>query len=169
MEIKDFIQEELRFIRYQCDVLTQGLNDAQFNWKPPGTANPMSATLIHMLGAEDDFIQAVLCRQLPLWESQDWARQIGVAIYPMPGHGWKEFSTESVRLAPVLAYQKAVRAATDAYIVACTPGEFDRRVRLFDEEKTVGQVLSTMTAHCAGHVGEMAVVKGTQGFMALPY
>jgi hypothetical protein len=169
MEIKNFIQEELAFIQFQCDTITQGLTDAQFNWKPPGTTNPMSAIFIHMTGAEDDFIQAVLCRRLPIWEAEAWPLKIGVAAYPMPGQGWKEFSTDSVRLAPVLAYAKVVRAATLAYLATLTVEGLDHKTMLFGEEKTTAQVLNTLVAHSAGHIGEMATIKGLQGFVALPY
>jgi hypothetical protein len=159
----------LAFIRHQCDAITRDLTDAQFNWQPPGLTNPMSAILIHMVGAEDDFIQAVLCRQLPLWDANNWSRQIGVAAYPMPGHGWKEFSTDRVRLAPVLAYEQSVRAATDSYLVTLTQDDLGSKARLFGEEKTIAQVLNIMVSHSAGHVGEMAAIKGMQGFTALPF
>jgi hypothetical protein len=169
MEIINFLREELAFMQHQLDAIINGLSDAQFNWQPPGKTNPMSAILIHAFGAEDDFIQAVLCRQLPIWEADNWARQIGVATYPMPGKGWKEFSTDSIRLGPVLAYTKVVRAATHAYLDTLTLENLEHKASLFGEEKTTAQILTIMVTHSAGHVGEMATLKGLQGFTALPF
>jgi hypothetical protein len=169
MDLKSFIQDMMADMHNQCDEAMEGVTDEYFNWKPPGTTNPIRALLIHMAGAEDDFIQVAIQRRLPCWEVQDWGRKIGVDIPPMPDRGWKEFTTDRVRIAPVQAYVQTVRAATSAYLAQLTDDELDRQVYLFGQESTVTGALKLLIVHGICHVGEIATIKGMLGHKGFKY
>ncbi len=163
MDIKTYIQQQMNNVRRQIDLVVQDLTDEQFNWPPPGTISPISAILIHMLAGEDYFIQSVIQGKSPCWEVQDWGRKIGVSGPPAQGRSWGEFKTVKISVAPVLAYEQAIRVATDTYLANLTAEELDQRVNFAGNELPVAEVLMTLVVHSASHAGEIAAVKGMQG------
>ena len=169
MEVRAYIRELIDDVRQQSDAVMDNMTDELLNWRPCETANPIGAIYIHMLGAEDDFIQAVLQHRPPYWEVQGWAQKTGVPLPPMPGRGWQEAVIAPLKVAPVQAYTQVVRAATDAYLAGLTEAELERPAQLFGNATTVSGVLKMLIIHSASHVGEMAALKGVQGVRGLPY
>ena len=169
VELKTYIQELIIDVRSQIDTVMKDMTDEQFNWKPSGTANPISAIFIHLVGAEDDFIQAVLQHRPPCWEEQAWGVKIGIPTPPMPGHGWHDAVTAPLKVIQLRAYEQEVHAATDAYLAKLTDEELNRKVTLFSEVYSVSGVLKLLVVHNACHVGEIAAIKGMQGVKVLPY
>jgi hypothetical protein len=171
MDVKEFIQRQMAGARRQSDAAIQGTTDEQFNWDPPGTANPISATLVHILGGgEDIYVQTLLQGKPRIWETEGWAARVGVPAPPAPASGWEEFRKRKLAIEPVLAYQEAVRAATDAYLATLRADDLDRKVRYFDGgERSLADVLVTLMVHTASHAGEIAAVKGMQGVQGLPF
>jgi uncharacterized damage-inducible protein DinB len=168
MDTKSCILELMADVRRQSYTVMKDMTDAQFNRRLCSTANPIGAIFIHMVGAEDDFIQAVLQHKPPYWEVQGWAQKIGVPLPPMPGRGWDQAVTAPVKVAVVLAYEQVVRAATEAYLADLTSEELEREVYLFGNATSVWGVLKTSMFHSAGHLGEIAALKGGQGVKGLP-
>jgi hypothetical protein len=169
MDPRACILDLMAEVQQQSKVVMQDMTDEQFNWRPCGTVNPIGATFIHMVGAEDDFIQAVLQHKPPYWEAQGWAPKIGVLLPPMPGRGWDEAVTAPVKVISALAYEQIVRAGTEAYLADLTNEELVRGVYLFGNPTSVWGVLRTLVFHSAGHLGEIAALKGVQGVKGLPY
>ena len=81
----------------------------------------------------------------------------------------EEFKTIKIAVAPVLAYKRAIRVATDTYLANLTVEELLRRVVFAGNELPVAEVLMTMVVHSARHAGEIAAVKGMQGIKGLPF
>jgi uncharacterized damage-inducible protein DinB len=169
MEIRTYIQQQMDRVRRDTRAVLQGITDEQLNWPPPGTVSPISTILIHMLAAEDYFIQTLIRGQAPYWAVQEWGGKIGVPAPPAQGGNWDEFKTVKISLAPVLAYAEAIRVATDAYLAQLTAEELERRVVFHGDELPVAQVLMILVSHSACHTGEMAAIKGMQGIQGLPY
>ena len=169
MEIKTYVQEQMANVRAQIDTVIKDITDEQFNWPPPGTVSPISAILIHMLAGEDYFIQTVLQDKPSCWGVQVWGPKIGVKSPPEQGCSWEEFKTVKILVAPVLAYEQAIRASTDTYLADLTVEELDRRVNFAGNELPAAEVLMTLVVHSAGHAGEIAAVKGMQGIKGLPF
>jgi uncharacterized damage-inducible protein DinB len=71
-------------------------------------------------------------------------------------------------LASVLDYQRAIHAATEAYLADLTPEELDRKITAFGNERPA-EVLTLAAVHVASHTGEIAAVKGMQGVKGLPF
>ena len=60
MDVKEFIRRQLGGARRQSDAAMQGTTEEQLNWVPPGAANQISATFLHIVGGEDIFVQTLL-------------------------------------------------------------------------------------------------------------
>ncbi len=169
MEVKEYIQKQLAQAHSLCDGVLAGLTDDQLNWVPPGTANTISATVMHIVGGEDSYIQGFIQGKPRLFDEGGWAARIGVSAPPRPGQPWDEYKTNKLSLAPILAYQQEVRAATDRYLAQLTPEQLDRKVNFAGRERTVGEVLTMLVGHIASHSGEVAALKGVQGAKGLPF
>jgi uncharacterized damage-inducible protein DinB len=140
----------------------------QYNWKPPGTANPIGVVFVHMLAMEDAYIQEILLAQPRLWEQENWEERLGTRA-PWRGENWDEVKAKTLEMETVYEYQNSVRAATDAYIANLTPDELDRRVSFLGAERRVADVLAMLVVHNLGHAGEIAALKGIQGVQGLPF
>lgn len=169
MEPIDIMRRLITSARRHSDDAIKGTTVEQFNWTPPGTANPISSILVHYLIAEDLFIQSVIRGRPRIWDEEGWGERTGIKHTPDYGGNWEDFKHMTVVLEPVLAYQKAVRAATDSYLAGLTPDELERNVKLGDWECTVADMLIHLARHNFSHAGEIAALKGVQGGKGLPY
>ena len=169
MHVTEYIQRQVHTMRRLVDATLQGLTDEQLNWAAPGQANPIRATLLHMLAAEDRYFQTVLRGQPMLWETGGWSERIGLPYPPGAGRGWDEVKTTTLAVEPVLAYAQAVREATETYLVALTDAELGRTVQFFGGERPAADVIITFVAHTLGHSGEVAALRGVQGVKGLPF
>lgn len=169
MDVKEYIRRQIAGAWRVSDAVTSDLTDELLNWTPPGTANPISSILAHIIGGEDRFIQTVIQGKPSLWESQNWAEKIGVGVVPRRGANWEEYRGRRLSVDAFRAYQEASRAATDAYVMTITEGELDRKVVFNNEERLVGDMLALLVTHITQHAGEIAALKGIQGAKGLPY
>jgi len=169
MDVKTYIQQQMGHAHHQIDAVMQDTTEEQFNWLPAGTISPISAILVHVLGGEDFFVQAVIQGKSQCWEAQGWSQKVGIQAPPSPGHGWEEFKTNKMSIAPILAYGQAVREATDNYLANLTPEELDRQVNFAGNMRPVAEILMILVVHIASHAGEMAALKGMQGVKGLPF
>jgi len=60
MDIFEYIQHEFADMRHTAESTMKDMTPQLFNWAPPGTANTISATFIHLVHSEDHFIQEVI-------------------------------------------------------------------------------------------------------------
>ena len=168
MDAREFIQQQVAQAHDLCDGAMQDVTVEQFNWVPPGLANTVSATFMHIVGGEDMFIHTVLQGRPRLLDNAEWASKIGIES-PGPGRGWEEFRTRTLPLEPVRAYEQAVRADTESYLATLTAADLDRKLNFAGRERTVGGVLVMLVGHILSHAGEIAALKGVQGCKGLPF
>jgi len=168
VDAREYLQRQFARVRLITDGVMRETTDEQFNWTPPGTANSIGVTFLHMVGSEDRYVQSVLQGKPPLWESEGWDEQIG-AVPPGGGRGWEEARGATLAVTPALEYAQAVRAATDAYLATITPEELERPVHFLGGERPVAEVLATLVVHAMGHMGEIAALKGVLGVKGLPF
>lgn len=169
MDAPSYVRKQIQTMRRFYQGALTGLTDEQFNWIPPGTANSIKASLIHLLAGEDMNIQRVLQGKPLLWDDEGWNRKIGVETRPGRDQGWDAIRETTIPLAPVLEYAQVVHAATDAYLADLTPEELERNVEFFVADARVADVLSILAVHVAGHSGEIAALRGIQGVKGLPF
>ena len=167
MDTLEFIHQLLAGVRRQTDEVMKDLTVEQFNWTPPGSANPISATFIHMLSAEDGYVQGIMQGKPKLWEDGGWAEKTGVKVPPSYSGGWEEVKNMTLALEPILAYQQAVRAATEAYLDSLTPADLDRMVTTANGERTIATIFTLVVNHALVHSGEIGALKGIQASKAL--
>lgn len=168
MDILAYIRQQVAITRMLCDATTQNLNEEQFNWIPPTKINPIRAALIHLLTSEDYTVNALFQGQPAVWEAGNWSGKIGLTALPGQA-GWDEVRTKSLPLAPVLAYQQALRTAIDGYLTTLTGADLSRMVQSFGQDSPLGTVFCTTLGHSLCHAGEIAAVKGLQGAQGWPF
>jgi hypothetical protein len=169
MEIIEYIQKQFGGVRKQVEAVLKDTTQEQLNWTPPGTANSIGVTLVHMITSEDIFFHQFLQCEKSLWETENWGEKIGLSAPPGHTHGWEEIKNKTLELEPVLAYGKSVWAASDAYIGCLTTAILDNKVTIFTSERSVADIVALQASHILGHAGEMAAIKGMQGVKGLPF
>jgi uncharacterized damage-inducible protein DinB len=169
MDVREYIQKQIAQAHRLVDGAMTGLTDEQLNWLPPGTANTISATVMHILGGEDNYIQGFLQGKPTLFAEGGWAAKIGVAAPPRPGQSWDEYKSKALAVATLLAFQQVVREATERYLAGITTEDLDRVVTMGARERSVAEVLTMLVGHLASHAGEVAALKGVQGAKGLPF
>jgi uncharacterized damage-inducible protein DinB len=167
MNVTEYIQRETAGVRRAINGTMQTMTSELFNWAPPGTANTISATLLHLLNSEDHFIQGVIQNKPSIWESGDWSKKTGVSKLPTIGEDWSRFKHTHTEFQPILEYEDAVWAATDAYLSTLTEQELDRKLQFAGREMSVADMLLLSASHSLGHNGEIAALKGVQGAKGL--
>jgi uncharacterized damage-inducible protein DinB len=169
MQTKEYLLMQLTSLRQQASETLQDTTDEQLNWTPPGTANSIKATFLHLVTCEDVYIQGVLQNKPLVWETGGWDKRVGLENIPGVGNGWEQVKTAKLALAPLLEYDQAVQLATRAYLEKLDDEELNRTVRFYDEDVPAAAVLVFLVTHSSGHLGEIAAVKGIQGAKGLPF
>jgi hypothetical protein len=169
MEVVEFIQKQFTSVWRQYDGVMQETTEEQINWAPPGTANSIGVTLVHMISGLDNNFQTILQDKPKLWESEGWGEKLALSGPPGRVHGWDEVKSKHLALEPILGYAAAVRAAVDACLPLLTAAELDRMVTLYNSERPVADMLVMQISHLLGHTGEIAALKGMQGVKGLPF
>jgi DinB superfamily len=167
MDIFEYIKRQMAGVRRMVDMTMKDMTPELFNWATPGTANTISATFIHFMSVEDNFIQAVIQGKPRVWDSGGWSEKTGVQKTPSIGENWDEFKHRQVAIQPLLDYKTAVWAATDAYLATLTEEELDRKVKFAGGERTVADMLLMSMSQSLSHNGEIAALKGVQGAKGL--
>jgi uncharacterized damage-inducible protein DinB len=160
MDTIEFIHQLLEAVRRQTDEAMKDLTMEQLNWTPPGNANPISAILVHFLNAEDNFVQIQMQGKPKLWDAGGWAEKTGVKVPPGYSGGWEEVKSMTLTLEPLLAYQQAVRSATDSYLASLTPAGLERVVQTRRGERSLATLFIHLVDHALIHSGEIGVLKG---------
>jgi len=168
MEILDYMHRQMTSVRSTVDMTMKDVTVEQFNWAPPGTMNTISATFIHLTSVEDHFVNGILQGKPRVWDAGGWSGKTGAKKTPGIGESWDEFKHLHLEPAACLEYQKAVWAATDAYMAGLTAQDLDRKVKLGTREMTVAELLMMAANQSLSHSGEIAALKGVQGAKGLP-
>ena len=168
MNVLEYIQAEMTGVRRMVDMTMQDMTAELFNWAPPGTANTISATFVHLMNVEDNVIHKFLLNNASVWESENWSEKTGIQKPPDIGEDWSEFKHRQIEIQPLLDYKDAVWAATDKYLATLTAEELERMVPFAGSERSVAGMLLLSASQSLSHAGEIAALKGIQGAKGLP-
>ncbi len=168
MDAIEYIKGEMAGVRRLISGIMKDMPPEVFNWSSPGTCNTISATFLHLLNAEDQFVQDVLQGKPTVWESGGWSEKTGVQKPPSIGEDWSEFKHRQTKIQPIMDYMSAVFAATDTYLADLTPEDLDRTVQFAGKERTFANILQLSVSQSHNHLGEIAALKGCQGLKGLP-
>lgn len=168
MNVIEYICREMAGVRHMVEITMKGITPELFNWPSSGTANTISATFVHFMNVEDNFIQKIIQGKPSVWETGLWSEKTGIANPPHIGEDWSAYKHKQVEIQPLLDYQAAVWAATDAYLETLTAEELDRKVKFANGERSVADMLLLSASQSLSHTGEIAALKGVQGAKGLP-
>jgi len=169
MNTVEFIRQQFAKLHDQIDIVMDETTDRQFNWNPPGTANPIGVIYLHIINAEDFHVHAILQGKPRIWEIAGWDQKTGLASPPGRGRNWEETKTRRFTLDDLSDYQQAVRRDTDEYLAELSVGKLNETVSFSGGERQVAEVIAGLMVHMAGHAGEIAALKGIQGGKGLPF
>ena len=167
MDIPEYLRREMAGVRHSVDMVMKNMTPELFNGTAPGTANTISATFIHFMSVEDNFIQKIIQGKPSVWETGGWSQKTGIQKPPGIGEDWSDYKHKQIAIQPLLDYAAAVWAATDAYLATLTPEELDREVKFANGERTVADMLLLSASQSLSHTGEIAALKGVQGAKGL--
>jgi hypothetical protein len=143
-----------------------GMDDAQYNWKPGGTANPAAKSHVHAITSVDFFINGVVRGHMQglLWN--EFAPKNGLPQNPMGV--WTFDGT--VPYAAMMDYAAQVQKGAVDYVGSLTDADFDREIETqFFGKKSVAFLVQLAGTHAVGHGGDIAAIKGIQGLKGLPF
>lgn len=168
MDTVKFIKQFFVKLHDQIDVVMNETTHEQFNWKPPGTMNPISSIFLHIINAEDIHFHAILQGRPRIWETDGWNDKIGLAAPPGRGRNWEEARAKQLSQNDLADYQLLVRKDTDEYLTGLTNSKLNERVSFVGGERQVAEVITSLIVHVASHTGEIAALKGIQGVKGFP-
>lgn len=142
----------------------QGMDEAQYNWKPDGTCNPIGKNHVHVLTSIDFFLGAIAEGKPAVWQS--FAAEHGMPSNPLEIWGY----SGTIPIDAVNAYGRQVQQSALDYVSSLSDADLDRQLdtRFFGTQ-SLGFLIQLAGMHTAGHVGDIAAVKGIQGLKGLPF
>jgi hypothetical protein len=168
MDVKTYLMRQIAGMHDLVDAAFEGLTDEQLTWIPPGTANPIGLTALHLLSSEDHFI-SILTGKPRLWQSQGWSATFNLVEPPGFGQDWTVLRNATLTVEALLAYRVVVRVEMDFYLETLTPEVFDQTVKFLSDNDSAADVLALLVGHALMHAGEIAALKGVYGVKGLPY
>ncbi len=162
MQLTAFILEALQ---REHDSLLQEVKDltpAELGKRLGPQANPIGWTLWHMVRVEDMWVQFFAQKQLEVWESQGWAKQLNLPVRDT-GFGHTQAQVAAFPALPLdtsLAYFSAVRASTITYLKSLPPEGYDVVPRERRPDMTVGSMFRQVINELHQHLGQIAYIKG---------
>lgn len=164
MKTSQYAKEQLEMAFGLVNSCAGGMDDAQYNFKPAGTANAPSKSHVHAITSMDFFLTGIAQGKPLAWG--DFASQHNLPANPM--EIWAFEGT--VPLAAMNDYAKKVQEGVLAYVGSLSEADFDREVETnFFGKKSVAFLVHLAGIHAVGHAGDMAAVKGFQGLKGLPF
>jgi hypothetical protein len=136
---------------------------------PGGTVGSIASTYAHVAFAEDRIINATVRGGATVYESQGWAKKLGVAMPDGPFQSQEWATGVRLELASFGEYYTAVQAESKAYVATLTEEEWMRKLPSTNGESPVAQWVNIVLYHNAEHTGEIAALKGVQGRTGLPF
>jgi hypothetical protein len=141
-----------------------GMDDAQYNHAPGGTANTAAKSHVHAMTSTDFFLNNIAQGKQLLWP--EFAATNNLPANPM--EIWV-FAGE-VPLTAMNEYARQVQNSALDYVGSLGEADFDREIETqFFGRKSVAFLIQLAGMHAVGHAGDMAAVKGIQGLKGLPF
>lgn len=168
MDAKTYLIQQMTGVHRIVDDVLAGITDEQLTWIPPGMANPIGLTALHMLSSEDYFI-SVLRGKARLWEGQGWNRTFNLSEPPGYGQDWTVLRQAALTVETLLAYQVVVRVEMEYLLDSLTPESLEATFQCITEHDSAAELLALLVGHTCLHAGEMTALKGVYGVKGLAY
>ena len=164
----DAIRDLLRHCQTMVETVMQDVSVEHANWLPPGTANSIGLTYLHLLNYQDHYVNAMSQGKQTIWVRDSWEGKLG---HPDAMKMSREAAQERrIDPAAVRPYAEAVFVDTSTYLSDISEDELSREVQGYRGMVPVSTVLTRMAAfHTTSHLGEICALKGVQGLKGLPF
>ena len=81
MEVIDLLRQQFKESNEWLAATMKGVTSELAHWKPPGTANPLGATYVHILLTQDIVANVAIKGGVPL-SATTWANKVGISQLP---------------------------------------------------------------------------------------
>lgn len=130
--------------------------------------NPISAIYLHIAMSQDSTISRMTGGQQPLLVRDGWDKQLGIEA--VSGRQVAESAGPVAELSVVRGYMGAVTKAVEDFLESATNEQLQQEVDGPVGKTTAIQMLANIGVnHVAGHWGEIAALKGVQGYKGLRF
>jgi hypothetical protein len=160
MDLKSYIKMELDGLTRNIDRTLKDLTQTDITWRPAAGCNSIGLILYHCARSEDSFINRNLAQRPQVFEK--WYQKMNKPLEDGGAH----YTIDQVNafevpaLKDILAYWAEVRQSTLAYLAGMSEADMDRKVNMMRGEVPVASVFTIIVSHTAGHIGEMAYLRG---------
>jgi hypothetical protein len=154
------------------DKAVEGMTAEQLNFRPQEGGVSGFFSLWHYVRTEDNIINFVTQRKPTVWLEHNYNDTFGLPRNSQ-GTGMTEGEANAVQVQDVARwheYQQKVWEATDAYLAAMSPSEFNERrvtIKPLGEMSLWNGIYGICLSHGYRHVGEIEYVRGVQGLGGL--
>lgn len=166
------LRSSMRSMHELLDKAVDGMTAEQFNFRPQEGGVSAFFSLWHYVRTEDNIINWVAQQKPTVWIEGGYDRAFGLPRNSQ-GTGMTTEEANAVQIHDVekwREYQQSVWAATDAYLGAMSPEEFDERkvtIKPLGEMSLWNGIYGVCLSHGYRHVGEIEYVRGVQGLGGL--
>jgi len=165
MDSTAVIQSLLTQVRHSFLDVMEGVDQQVADRVPPGEAHPIRMTNLHLLWAEDRFVNVFINETEPVWKKIGLEATTGFKAGPIPNAAWaRETPIDISDLKNI--YMPKVFESTDEYTSNMTNEKLERPVKSDIAGLNglkVSEILIRLAIHNSNHVGEIAAQKGAQG------
>ena len=174
MDAAAVVREQYKGAHDLLEATMKDVTPEQAHWAPPGVANPLGATYVHIVGAEDFMVSSVARGAKPL-AAGDFAGKMGVSEPPPgPGPGLDEWARRvKVDLPQLRAYAQALYKQTDDWLASIGADDLDKPIDMsrfgMGQQPMRVLVAGIVLQHINNHLGEISCLKGLQGAKGYPF
>ena len=140
------LQDQLGLLTMCAD----GMDDAQYNWKPGGTANVAAKSHVHAVTSVDFFINMLVKGDTTMWG--DVAKPLGLPENPMGI--WTYEGTIPVQ--PIREYAAKVQASVLEHVGSLKESDLDREIETNSSAGGPSFLVQLAGYHAVGHGGDIA-------------
>lgn len=140
-----------------------GLDGAELAWRPDPDANSIAWLVWHLTRVQDDHV-ADVAGTPQVWTAEGFADRFALAVDRADigyGHTSAQVAAVTADADALLAYHRAVHAATARFVDGVVDADLDRVVdERWDPPVTLGVRLVSVIADDLQHVGQAAYLRG---------
>ncbi len=166
------LRSSMRSMHALLDKAVDGMTAEQLNFRPQEGGVSAFFSLWHYVRTEDNIINWVAQQKPTVWLEGGYDQAFGLPRTSQ-GTGMTVEEANAVQIRDVgkwREYQQGVWAATDAYLAALSPEEFDQRqvtIKPLGPMSLWDGIYGMCLSHGYRHVGEIEYVRGVQGLGGL--
>ena len=166
MSALDFLRGQVRSAWDWLETTVSDVTDEQANWWPPGTANSIGTTYLHVVINPDVEINRLLYGRVPMIESV-WNGDVGQGVRYDPDHFDEWIHGVRVRWERLHEYGRSVHTWLVGSVDELTDDDLERPVDMSRAGLGMWNGRDLYVLHGFSHVymhgGEIACLKGLQG------